>query len=169
MTKPKAGAVQDRPQRPSTPIRVEIDWVGYYRDFEDKHRGTTGPILADKVWLLFPDGWRHHAFDYRGPEVPPPDDPRELRKLLTFYWETLEEISRREKGKLDDQVENLERIRDGLSGDLKCKVVNFDEGKQMFVSETRDLTVDVWEGRLIWLRLTLDECERRLAELREEL
>ena len=168
MTKPKAGAVQDRPQKPSAPIKVEIDWVGYYRDFEDKHGGSTGPILVEKVWLLFPDGWRHHAYDYHGPEVPPPEDPEKLRELLVFYWETLEAVSRHEKNKLDSDVEALERIRNGLSGDLKCRVVGFDEGKQRFVTESRDLTADVWEGRLIWLRLTLDECKKRLAELREE-
>jgi hypothetical protein len=68
--------------RQQTQQAPRLSLVGYFRNFCETH----GQPVDDGVRLIFPDGWCYARRDYKGPEVAPPTEERELYKLLLIYW-----------------------------------------------------------------------------------
>jgi hypothetical protein len=114
-----------------------IDFREYFKDFCAQH----GEPVKSGGRLLFPDAWMFNAFDHRGPEYPPPSDPKMRRTILVSYWKARLALIR---SRLAFHAGRLRRL-EGLSA----------------ARETADET----RQRLAWLLSESDRCEIELRNL----
>lgn len=155
----------------SPPFVIRLDWKDYWERFKDAH----GEPVMWQGWLLFSDGWLHHASDYAGEEKPPPEDTEELRTMQLAYWRTRRTIVGRERGSLRRFCEELKQSQGAKSMPLRMVqwVQQHDTdgnpipGPKGRKSERCDVKVeDIENGRRMSdLNAAWDECNKALATL----
>lgn len=93
-------------------LGIRVDWRATFLAFVDLH----GPPVRWGGRLLFRDGWSHAAADYRGPQWPPPQEPRELHRLKLEYQRERRRVLRMELdwlGGILGAFEEMARLRSG--------------------------------------------------------
>ena len=149
-----------RPFAAQRSARIRIDWRASFRAFSELHGGD--PVTW-KGRLLWRDGWGHSATDYRGPEFPPPSDPREAAKLRRRYWLIRLALAKRAEKALGYELEGFDELARSRSAPLFRRVVTRDDDG---VARLGSAELDLSEGRerLAWLREQVEECVERLEE-----
>lgn len=160
------------PSLAPTPL-VQIDWRSYFYEFCKVHGNSPVPHPYDPTGakpptrLLFEDGWTYSSTDYRGPEYPPPEDPRDLRELLTTYWRVRYAILNNECTRLKNTILGLQTLQSTKSAPLQQISKHLDPDTGGVVQER--MTVD-FQGLQEQLELTeadLENAEQKLRELGE--
>jgi len=144
------------------PPKVKLDWKAYYKEFRLEHGDY--PVIF-KGMILFRDGWMYSKTDYAGPEFPPPEDEADLKSLQLAYWNSRRQVVRLELIPLERTVDSLLQFQSAKSCRLQQKVIEFDDETQKDVTNTVELDITIFEGRLDWLRKDLEDCERNIASL----
>lgn len=156
-------------------LSVKLDWKAYYKDFERLHGGD--PVVYCGR-LLFQDGWTHSATDYRGPEWPPPGDPKAYAALLEAYWTIRRSILQDEERKIVPGLRSLREAQHNRSAQIQQVNTEWNEKRCAWVPhpdpEKRHGPVDIEriEQRLDWVRKDIARCDleiRRIQKLREAL
>ena len=123
--------------------------------------------MLHKDKLLWRDGWRYSATDYRGPEVAPPKDPCERRKLVRGYWLTRLALVNLQRRYLAEQLVGLEETSRSRSAPLQAwRPGRDDKGKRMVLRGELDLRAV--RDRLDLLRADAEQCEAKIKEVRTE-
>lgn len=140
-------------------IHSTLDWKAYFHKFVEAHGE---PIRFDGR-LLFRDGWGY-AMNHAGPEFPPPDDPKRLKRLRRQYW--------------DKQLAKLTSERDALNDRIKM-LIDWGDRKSLPLQERRSYPIK--EGSPIrkwdepqdldvgWLKSKLAGVDYLVSEAVEEL
>lgn len=118
--------------------RRRIDWAQYFRDF----CGVHGRPLAhpDGERVLFPDGWTYSIRSHRGPEWPPPDDPKQRWTLVLTYWRLFRLGVRRELAAAREELAEVVRAARCRSAPLTVVAIvrDPDTGERTRVSTPLD-------------------------------
>ena len=149
----------------SPKFRVELDWKAYYNAFKEKHGGW--PILY-KGRQYFADGWSYSATSYSGPEWPPPDDPKELKRLQAVYWTVRKE---RAKADLDIANQRLAMLRDlQYQKDAKLQMIvkTKDETTGKIESTPEDFNPEVFDQVIDFYKDEIEQAEIQLKMLGDE-
>lgn len=143
-----------------------IDWKQYFQDFCELHGGfpmTVGERLA------FADGWTYAKNDYRGPEWPPPEDPRELWELIRAYWKLRRRAVRFELFRARETHAGIEEAMRARSAPLTTysQVVDEETGRATVVRAP--LSTDEVRHHIEWLEDDLRIADERLKHAELEL
>jgi hypothetical protein len=143
--------------------RPVLDWRAYYLAFQEAH----GEPVNWSGKLLFRDGYTYAAKDYSGPEWPPPQDPKELRRLQRAYWQirkaNLTHLLRVRRADLLA----LHEMQAARSVPLQHKTcIRDDQGTKV---QAQALNLRDLEDRLRWTEHDLLECQERLDALNGDL
>jgi len=162
-------------QRTQHSFNVELDWVAYYEAFEAEHSVSTldnsedyfsGPVLVGNR-LLFPDCWQYASLDYKGPEWPPPTDPKEIHALRWIYWRKRIADCRGVMLTLQKKLEDLRQAQIVRSIPLQ-QVTRFRNDEGEWVRVVDELQFDVLESRLDLLAADLEVCQGVLTGIERE-
>lgn len=150
------------PQYPQ--LKVKLDWRNYYFRFSELHGGT--PIIY-KGRQLFQDGWGYSLEDYAGPEYPPPEDAKELRKLQIIYWYTRWNRAKNELNFVQSRASDLKNLQSAKSAPLQHVVVGEDEeGKK--TRHVADYDPRMFDHVIKILQSDVDEADKHLQALKEK-
>lgn len=142
-----------------------IDWRQYFRDFCEAH-GRFGLELRER--LVFPDGWSYNPRDYKGPEWPPPDDPREKFTLILEYWQRRKAAVKTELARAQLRYSTAAEAIQVRSVPIPTvSYVRDEEGQVQAVRGHLDLA-DL-QGRVDWLKEDLALAEQGELEAKQEL
>lgn len=166
----KRGHKVKRTSNPVAEVIARLDWPAYFRVFCEAH-GTDGepgwPVYY-RGQLLFADGWRYSSTDHSGPEWPPPDDPGQLKELLTFYWKRRLAIVESERVKVATQLINQEQAQRGRNQPLQVTWTireEMDDGRIVRRQAKGAATLDNLKARLSWLEGDVEKCVGKLLGL----
>ena len=140
-------------------LTQEVDWKSYYDRFVVSHGGEPEQYAGRQ---LFRDGWSY-ALDYRGPEWPPPSDPKELKWVVGSYWSLRSQRLQIEATLVKRSIENYKDAQEGRSQPLYYKYVTKDSDRVKIQSGPIDL--DILESRLRRIKMKLQECQVNLESL----
>jgi len=144
-------------------LRVDLDWEAYYVAFKEIH----GDPVKYGEKLLFADGWMYSSTDPAGPEYRPPDDIVELRALQLRYWTERRRTVVSERNYLRNLTHSLEALQKEKSAPLQRRVVTVNEDGKMVDSVVPLDIESIRMTRLLWLEGDVEECEKKLKELRD--
>jgi hypothetical protein len=105
--------------------------------------------------------------DYRGPEWPPPDDLKELRKLCLVYWHLRRKAVRTDLIKERWKLEDVKTLVASRSAPIQQVAVYFDREASKMVAARNPLDVSQYEGRVAWLETALEECDEMIVHYQE--
>lgn len=145
-------------------LEIQIDWEQYFRDFCEAHGRY---YVMYHGTMLFPDGYRYSASDYKGPEWPAPEDKDKLRHLKLIYYNRRLTIVQEEYRKMDAFIKDLTNLQRQLSCPLSQRVISKDEDGKTVVSSQR-LDIELLEKRLEWLKQDVVDCENMIRSLGAE-
>lgn len=140
---------------------VFIDWPAYYEDFCHEHHD---PVEYGGR-LLFEDGWTYSAFDYAGPEWPPPEDEGKLKGLKIRYWSLRKKIVVAEVQSLQTRLRAVDGLQSGKSLPLPLKYDDSEQRGIAGVVDWKDLDITAHHERLGALRQDVKDCDNHLREL----
>jgi len=150
-----------QPQFPQ--LKVKLDWKNYYFKFSEQHGGN--PVVYKEV-QLFCDGWRYSLTDYAGPEYPPPEDKKELRKLQLVYWYTRWNRAKNELNFVEQKAVMLRNLQSTKDGQLQHIVTSEDEnGKKL--RESVDYNPHLFDHVIRFLKNEVEDANKHLAALKE--
>ena len=146
--------------------QVELNWQAYFYAFNELHGGN--PVEFEGR-LLWQDGFTHGKNDYKGPEWPPPQDPRELLRLKAAYWTRRRKIVDDQRIQLKTEIEHLRLVQNRRSAPLQQTVFIRNEeaaaGEPLYRCENRDLDLVTMLERLKWLTEDVILCDENLNNL----
>lgn len=149
--------------------QIQLDWRGYFYEFCRAHGNTPVPYPyhppLPSPRLLFSDGWTYSATDYKGPEYPPPTDPRELKELLLTYWITRYKVLNSESNNLRGSIVNLKALQSLKSAPLQQVSRHFDPDLGKLVQKKTTIDFDGMQIHLELLEQNLSEAEIKIREL----
>lgn len=138
---------------------IELDWRAYFMGFQAVHGGE--PIYYEPLKrLLFRDGWTY-ALDIRGPEWPPPSDPRQAKELIQEYWRLRRIIINTKLVGFKRTIADLEEIQKLRSAPIQRKVKTRDETGRI-ISQPDTLDFVSMQNTVEVLQSALDECDLNL-------
>lgn len=141
---------------PLAPPLPRIDWRQYFLDFCEVH-GKVPMELDGK--LVFSDGWSYSCNDHRGPEYPPPEEPKELQQLLLRYWHRRRTAVELELRKARIALETAENAVANRSAQLTVySQIRDPESGRIMVSRA-PLNIDDYRGRVEWLEADAKICD----------
>lgn len=145
--------------------KIRLDWRAYFYQFLETH----GEHVEDEGLLLFSDGWRYSSTEYYGPEYPPPENRKTLRRLQQVYWTKLRDKYRKEHRELELRLESLLSAEAAMSLPLQQRtLIPETNGQGLTVyrkSEATDLDLSILEHQFDNLALLISECNEQLKEL----
>lgn len=141
---------------------IELDWVGYFKEFTIAHGGSPVPY---KGRLLFQDGWTYSSTDHQGPEWPPPNNEVELRELQRAYWDYRRQVTEQELHDRKCLQTYLDGLQNHKSMPLVQKVRVFDDETQRTVIRSVVVDMGAIESEITWITQQLAECQSKLEEL----
>src|SRR5688572_21181579 len=134
-----------------------IDWRAYFYAFCEAH--GKHPVQW-KGRLLFLDGWMYSSTDYRGPEYPPPDDPRKLRHLKRMYWTQRRFAVKFTVNDVAARLEAIESQQDGRSAPLQQTTRYWDDDLKKWQVVKGPVDTAMLKARLRFLQDDLVVCEQ---------
>jgi hypothetical protein len=138
--------------------RIVVDWRAYFHEFTKVH----GEPILFRGKLLFRDGWQY-AQDYKGPEWGPPEEPKELAKLVSLYYKHRLAILTRKQHDLKELLHDFEQAQSIRKIPLYHKVIVVDdEGRRM--RQSQPIAIKEWQDQVKWLDRDMQECNDRIAE-----
>lgn len=148
---------------------IVLDWREYYLSFCQEH----GDPAEYGGRLLFEDGWTYSAFDYAGPEWPPPEDKGNLKGLKITYWRLRRETVKAEAFNLQTKLRAINGLQRGKSMPLELRYRMPGElpGATMIPLDSKgnpiimNLDVGAYSERLTMLEQDVEDCDERLREL----
>lgn len=153
-----------RNTREEQPVTV-LDWRAYFEAFKAEH----GIPLTHRGRLLFPDGWTYSATDYAGPEWPPPEDERELVKLLLAYAVLRQQAVRAELVDARSRRDGALAASATRAVPLMVRTYYRDPETGTVASRTGPLDMTALEERVRWLESDLEMSNENVRRLRLEL
>lgn len=149
---------------PGEPLvkQVTINWVAYYRAFEQLHGGNPIP---HKGKLLFRDAWLYSSTDHSGPEWAPPDDPSDAKALRLVYWTERRKILGLSQQMLQQQLMGLRSLQAKRSAALQQTTSTWDDEQQKRVSSIGPIDYSELEREVGYFDNDLRECAEQLTLL----
>lgn len=143
-----------------TGVRVRYDWKAYFQKFSEVHGGD--PVVYGGR-LLFRDAWMYSSSDYSGPEYSPPEDEKERKALVRFYWMRRRAIIRNEMTDIRNQIRQVGDEQHRRSATLQQTVRYFDTDTKKMQTLRGPADTSWAQDRLLKLTDLLKECEEALA------
>lgn len=156
----RSGAVEISLDLPS----IEFDWVAYFRGFSARHGGH--PVKWTDRLILFRDGWTYSAFNYEGPEYPPPREPEKMHSLQVSYWSARETELSALRESIFLTVERIKNLVTSRDAPLQ-QVITVLTDRGGFERRTVPLNLTEWTHRLDAVESLLGEARRNLRILAE--
>lgn len=154
--------IRTKPALPPLP-KIQLDWRGYFLEFSRLHGGDPVPFKGRLLWR---DGWRYSATDYRGPEIPPPSNDYDCRRLIQMYWRVRLTLINRQRRDLAEQLVGLEETASSRSAPLQAwRLGRDDAGKRSVLRG--ELELQAVRDRLEFLRSDAIQCEKELTSEKE--
>ena len=140
-------------------IEWELDWDTYRTEFSRAHGDS--PVQIDQ-WLVWEDGWRCDAYDPGGTEQPPPDDPVQLTRLKTAYYEKRREWVQAHFNNFRSRIEAIKSIQAHKSLPLHMRSLSWSRS-------VGDDGLEVYTPTVVQDALDLGPMERVMEDLRREV
>lgn len=136
------------------------DWKAYFINFCAINGGD--PIEYNGRWL-FRTGWTYAFKDHKGPEWPPPEDPKELRKLQVYYWNQREKQLVNIRKKLVTRYHSLKQFSKIKSIPLQVKTKVWNDFEERYVYDSVELNFRDLENEIRMITNEIEECYTQLG------